>query len=229
MEAKTFIKPGEFGLDVAADHRRIEFDFKNQVIVQHQIPVDTVFFGDSITHFWELGAYFKGTDGIIVNRGIGGDQTQYALRRLEADVLQLHPKRCVLLLGINDCWDMEFNDWWQREGMEYEEVVKRAEENLKSIIERVINAGIEMVVCSILPTKMAFTNREELRHDYVLEVNAYLKDLCEKKKIAYVDYYSSMVNEDGRTVRDGLTFEGLHPNVFGYDIMAEKLKELVNI
>lgn len=229
MEPKAFIRPGRFSEEAWADNRRIEFDFKNQVIVQHDIPVDTVFFGDSITHFWELNAYFEGKEGIIVNRGIGGDNTVYAKRRLEADVIQLKPRRCVMLLGVNDAWDMEEDNWWQLPALSLEEALTRAEENLHEICDRILTAGIELYVCSVMPTNMKFTIKEELRHDFILALNEDLEAYCGQTGAVWVDYYSAMVSQDGRTVKDGLTFEGIHPNVFGYDIMAGELAKVLPV
>ena len=83
-------------MTVAADSRRMEFDAKNEILIFHQTPVDYVFIGDSITHMWELQAYFKPNGWSIANRGIGGDTTKYVLKRFEADVLQLKPKSAEL-------------------------------------------------------------------------------------------------------------------------------------
>ena len=61
-----------------------------------------VFLGDSITQGW--GTDFKKSfDGMkLANRGIGGDTTRGMLIRLQEDVLSLHPKAVVLLMGTND-------------------------------------------------------------------------------------------------------------------------------
>jgi lysophospholipase L1-like esterase len=60
-----------------------------------------VFAGDSLTGNWKsLGADFSGT--LVANRGIGGDVSRGLLFRFQEDVLDLHPKAIVLLIGIND-------------------------------------------------------------------------------------------------------------------------------
>jgi lysophospholipase L1-like esterase len=60
-----------------------------------------VFAGDSLTGSWKtLSADFAGT--LVANRGIGGDVSRGLLFRFEEDVLALHPKAIVLLIGIND-------------------------------------------------------------------------------------------------------------------------------
>jgi lysophospholipase L1-like esterase len=60
-----------------------------------------VFAGDSLTGNWKtLSADFPGTP--VANRGIGGDVSRGLLFRFEEDVLALHPKAIVLLIGSND-------------------------------------------------------------------------------------------------------------------------------
>ena len=52
-------------------------------------------------------------------------------------------------------------------------------------------------------------------------------NLCKKYNHVYVNYYSHMLQEDGRSVKMDLVFEGLHPNVFGYNIVAKILKDIM--
>src|SRR5579862_2838998 len=88
-ERLAIVRPGEFGLAVAADSRRYVFDMHNEALIVREVPVAAVFIGDSITDMWALDTFFRARDGLVVNRGIGGDRTPFVRRRLEADVLQL--------------------------------------------------------------------------------------------------------------------------------------------
>ena len=55
------------------------------------------------------------------------------------------------------------------------------------------------------------------------EENKFLKELCLKEGVTFVDYYSACVSSDGITMQD-LTFgDDLHPHVVGYNKMAELL------
>lgn len=47
--------------------------------------------------------------------------------------------------------------------------------------------------------------------------------MCAAYNAVYVDYHTALVDEDGLSLRDGLSFDGLHPHVIGYDRMAEVL------
>ena len=67
-QEKAWIKPGYLSQVFRADERRMEFDCKNQTIIQKECPVDIVFIGDSITQMWELEAYFHQYHLMILNR-----------------------------------------------------------------------------------------------------------------------------------------------------------------
>ena len=110
VQRPTLIRPGEFGLVVAADARRGVFDSHNEALLAKGVPIATVFIGDSITDMWALDAFFRSTSGLLVNRGIGGDRSPYVRRRFEADVLQLRPRLAVILIGVNNTWDLDI--WW---------------------------------------------------------------------------------------------------------------------
>ncbi len=60
-----------------------------------------VFCGDSLTGNWStLEKSFPKRN--VANRGIGGDVTRGLLFRFQEDVLDLHPKAIVILIGSND-------------------------------------------------------------------------------------------------------------------------------
>lgn len=72
---------GYYSEVVAADSRRKEFNIKNHSLMYSNQKPDFIFAGDSITHFWELNAYFRNPNLFIINRGIAGDNTTYLRKR----------------------------------------------------------------------------------------------------------------------------------------------------
>ena len=69
--------------------------------------VDLLMIGDSITHGWEGGGkdvwkqYYEKRNA--VNLGIGGDQTQHVLWRLDhGNIDGIQPKLAVLMIGTNN-------------------------------------------------------------------------------------------------------------------------------
>lgn len=217
---KPWLKPGYLTKEVKSDARRGEFDIKNQVIVQNNVPVDILFIGDSITQMWELPAYFHKSGLRLINRGIGGDRTEYLLHRFYADAVQLRPAVCVLMVGINDSWELEFDDWKQEEGWTLWAVLGQALQSMEQVLDIAVAEGMRLAVCSILPTCMEWTNHEQERQLYIRRYNAGLKGLAEKRGFLFVDYYPAFIKEDKTAVKRELTVEGLHPNVFGYNLMS---------
>ena len=45
-----------------------------------------------------------------------------------------------------------------------------------------------------------------------------IEEYAEQNKITYVDYYNAMAAEDGG-LKKGLSYDQVHPNEAGYDIM----------
>lgn len=121
------IKPGRFGSTVAADSLRTTFDIQNEQLVSENKNVDFVFIGDSITCYWQLNLYFSEL-GFIINRGIGGDSTEYILKRSDADVFQLKPKNVVYLAGINDLLTTAPDLWWRKKGADKQTVISLKKE-----------------------------------------------------------------------------------------------------
>ncbi|MGI8990442.1 MAG: GDSL-type esterase/lipase family protein [Bryobacteraceae bacterium] len=169
-----------------------------------------VFMGDSITDGWRLNEYFTGRD--FVNRGISGQITGQMLGRMEADVVDLHPKAVLILGGINDI------------GLGIP--AKTIENNLTMTIVMARAYSIKPLVASMLPVSdyhKEANPRYEMTKTHppaaIAEVNRWLRDYCEHHSSIYVDYYSAMVDGSGFLKAD-LSDDGLHPNGKGYRVMA---------
>ncbi len=218
----TLIKPGLFGLNVAADGRRSVYDFQNEELLAQGIPVDAVFIGDSITEMWALDAYFRGTRGVLANRGIGGDITPYILRRFAADVLQLQPRLVVILAGINNFWDMD--NWLNPSLLRTPQAIE--DEIVSNLTEMVMTAHeqqIKVAVCSILPTNIPFNSNLAIRNSTIKNGNDRVQRMADEQGAIFVDYHRQFVAEDGLTLRDGFAEDGLHPHANGYKLMADTL------
>jgi lysophospholipase L1-like esterase len=169
-----------------------------------------VFFGDSITDIWKLEDYFAGKP--YINRGIGGQTTPQMLVRFRQDVIDLHPQVVVILAGTNDIagntGPMSLGD---------------IEANYSSLAELARAHNIRVVFSSILPVHNYTPKAQEFfaqrPPEKILELNRWLKDYCAAKTLPYLDYFNSMVDENGLLKRD-LAEDGLHPNPAGYKIMA---------
>jgi lysophospholipase L1-like esterase len=174
-----------------------------------------VFMGDSITEGWGEKAtltspgrseFFPGKP--YVNRGISGQTTPQMLVRFRQDVIDLKPKVVVLLAGTNDIAE--------NTGKTSLEAI---ENNIASMSDLARANGIRVVLCSVLPAS-EFSWHPGLEPAPKIEaLNAWIKEYAAKNGFVYVDYYSSMVNNEGG-LKAELSPDGVHPNKAGYEIMA---------
>ena len=216
------IKPGLFGQVVAADARRSVYDAQNEELLMQGVPIDAVFIGDSITEMWVLDAYFRATQGLLVNRGIGGDITSYIRLRFAADVLQLRPRLTVIFAGINNFWDMD--NWLNPDLIRTSQAIEdEIVINLTEMVMAARDQQIEVALCSILPTNIPVNSNTGKRNEAIKRVNERLQRMAGEQGATFVDYHRHFIAEDGLTLRDGFADDGLHPRAVGYKLMAATL------
>lgn len=176
-----------------------------------------VFMGDSITDLWDdagFGGFFPGKP--YLDRGISGQTTPQMLLRFRQDVVDLKPKVVVILAGTNDI-----------SGNTGPMTLEQTGDNIASMAEIAAANGIRVVLSSVLPVSDTvskadgsyYTQTRSRPPAKIVEMNVWLKSYAAKHGITYLDYYSAMVDDKG-FVRDGITFDGLHPNAKGYAIMT---------
>ncbi|MFS0558925.1 SGNH/GDSL hydrolase family protein [Brevibacillus sp. 179-C9.3 HS] len=222
----ALIKPGFFGIDAPADRRRNEFDFHNEALLYHQQPVDFVFFGDSITHWWDLATFFGRSGQTVVNRGIGGDTTEQARRRFAADVLQLKPRYAIILIGINNTWALD--TFLPSDRLTPQEIRQQVTTDVEAMLHAALEQGIQPILCSLLPTRMDRYTLNRERNELVVAINERFQAFAEQAGCVYVDYHAKMTEADGITLRKELTDDGLHPHVLGYQLMATVLRDTLS-
>lgn len=215
---------GYFSQEVAADARRKEFDIKNHSIIRTGIQPDFLFIGDSITHYWELNAYFNLPGQIILNRGIGGDTTTYLNKRFYVDALQLNPKYIIMGIGINDSIELEGDYWKLIPPTPYKEVLERAKKNIFEIIEQAEQTDSKLIIGSLLPFSMKISLHETERKRFVYDFNQWLMETAKQQKLIYVNYYPATSYPGTNKLLDHITYDGLHPNARGYELMSEVLR-----
>ncbi len=226
------IMPGQFahnGLHhnyiVCADNKRYAFDTANATLLRLGKRPDVVFIGDSITQGYDVNTYF-GDTSFCINRGIGGDVPMYISRRFQADVIQLRPKFCVLMAGVNEVWvlDRQFESAEQHSEC-YEKAKSYILDYIKDIIAQSKAAEQPLALCSITPIRSRGERPYKDANDLIIECNAALKQLAADNGIVFVDYHPHFCNEDGKSMKSELTCDGTHLSPEGYDVMSKVLKE----
>jgi lysophospholipase L1-like esterase len=168
-----------------------------------------VFMGDSITDGWgrQYGQFFPGKP--YVNRGISGQTTPQMLIRFRPDVIALKPRVVVFLAGTNDI-----------AGNTGPMTLDAIEDNLTSMAELATANNIKVVLSSVMPVCNYIKPQTERRPpEKIIALNAWMKDYAARNGFVYLDYYSAML-DDKEMFRKELTYDGLHPNDAGYEVMA---------
>ena len=181
-----------FSEDVAADKNRKEFDIKNHTLCYTNQRPDFLFIGDSITEYWELNAYFRNSDQLIINRGIAGDTTKYLKKRFYVDAVQLKPKYCILGIGINDSIELEGDYWKKLEPVPYSEKLKIVKSNIIEIIQQAKKEKIMLILTSLLPINIPILRYERDRKMYIKELNEWLMEMAKMNNLIFVNYYATM-------------------------------------
>ena len=183
----------------------------NKALLTSGNSIEAVFFGNSITEGWPQ---FSPTFFSLHNfegRGIGGQTTTQLLLRFRQDVLSLRPKKVILLAGINDIA--------QNIGpMSLNAIM----DNIIAMTELAEVNGVQMILCSVLPANSFPWRPEIIPTQKVIDLNQKIKTYAYKKDLVYIDYYSSMVN-DQKGLKDGLGYDTVHPNKAGYELMEKIL------
>ena len=169
-----------------------------------------VFLGDSITQGWGVD-FKKSFDGLkLANRGIGGDTTRGMLLRLQEDVLALHPKAVVLLMGTND--------------IEVEVPVDAIGRNFQKIVAalKAHDPKMPVVVCRVFPSSATKKRPKET----ILAVNEKIAAVVKgDPQFTVLDTYALFANAEGDAL-PALFPDLLHLNAAGYAKWASALRPI---
>jgi lysophospholipase L1-like esterase len=177
-----------------------------------------VFMGDSITDGWgkKYGKFFPGKP--YINRGISGQTTPQMLIRFRPDVLAHKPKVVVILAGTND---ISANTGPM--------TLEETEGNLASMAELAKVHGIKVVMASVMPVCDYIRVQTERRPmEKIKALNEWIKAYAAKNKHVYLDYFTPMLDDKGM-LKQELTYDGLHPNSEGYDVMMPLAAKAIGV
>lgn len=171
---------------------------------------EIIFLGNSITDNAEWFELFENPN--IKNRGIGGDDTEGVLERLD-EVVRSHPEKIFIMIGTND--------------LAYGKSVDQIIENYKLILRRIEEASPEtkIFIQSVLPTEDAIHTTR--KNSDIMEINKKLQEIADENKIPYIDLFGPFSTPDNKLNLD-FSIDGLHLNGKGYLLWKKLIKDYVN-
>lgn len=185
--------------------------------------IDLVFLGDSITERWEEAdrevwdKYYSRRKA--ANFGMGGDQTQHVLWRIEHGNFEgIHPKAIIMLIGDNN----------SIAGESAQEIADGVMAVVQKLREKVPESKI--LLLAIFPSGERADNPQRLR---AMAANTIFQKVADGRMIRYLDIGDRFTNGDGTISKVIMPdFDHLSPSGFGLwpkaiepvvkDLMGEK-------
>ena len=190
-------------------------------------PIGLLFMGDSITegwgkapHVWEhyFGQYQP------ANFGIGGDQTQHVIWRIENGELDgISPKVMVLMIGTNNSGS-------------------HTGEQIADAVTKIINLtrakipGVKVLLLAILPRDARRNNDGLITEAAIADAakrvaandraNTLLAKLDDGVNVRYLNTNAVFLGRDGR-IPWTIMPDKLHPTAAGYQLWAEAMQPLL--
>jgi lysophospholipase L1-like esterase len=169
--------------------------------------------GDSITQMWaDADVYRSLALYHPLNLGIGGDQTQHVLWRLQHGSLSgTSPRVVVLLIGVNNLGN----------GHEPAETVRGVCAVAETIRQQLPSAKI--LLLGILPTGAL---RTDPMRQKVIETNRLLKAATLPNYVSFHDVGAVFVEPDGSISAETMA-DGLHPTPSGFVRLTQAVLPLI--
>ena len=185
--------------------------------------IDIYFVGDSITRRWGALDYpqflanwrqnFYGWNA--ANFGWGGDRTQNILWRLQNGELDgLNPKIIVIQAGTNNVGATP------GDAAKMSDIVRGIKALIDVCRSKVPQATI--VLTAIFPRN---DNRAVLPE--IARINRAIAQFADGRTVRFVDITDKLADSDG-TLHDGISPDGLHLTIKGYQIWADALTPIFN-
>lgn len=169
-----------------------------------------VFVGDSLVGNWrDLERTFTGLN--VANRGIGGDVSRGVLFRFQEDVLDLHPKMVVMLVGTNDL----------SARAKTEDIIS----NISAIIAQAkkYNPSMPFVLCTVPPRN---SPKARIPAGALADLNQHIRGLA-GDNVQVLDLFTLLATPEGEPTPEYFGADLLHLGKPGYAKFREAVEKLL--
>jgi lysophospholipase L1-like esterase len=186
-------------------------------------PIGLLFLGDSITEGWHNApevwkAHYEKYQP--ANFGIGGDQTQHVIWRIEDGELDgIHPKVVVLMLGTNNS-----------KGHTGAEIAAADTMIVRFIREKLPETKVLLLAIFPRGPRKDWDGTYDdgiRRMQAIRDANAALAKLDDGAHVRFLDIGEKFLGPDGK-IPDTIMPDQLHPNAAGYKIWADAMQPLLD-
>lgn len=168
----------------------------------------------------------------IINAGVGGNNTEDLLKRIDTDCLAHHPDLTILMIGTNDMNSRKYIP------------LPAYEKNLRAIVSKIIRIKSHVLLMSILPAYEPYLYTRHPETFYAPEghnarkqkVNEVIKKVADEHSQSFLDMdhiFQSIGNiglEPDSLIQNEANSkkkDGIHPTPDGYRTMAVAIFEYI--
>lgn len=174
---------------------------------------------ETFSHRLERALMDRGLPVKVSNLGIGGERTDQALKRLEAEVLAKQPQIVTIMYGTNDSYIDQGKSASRITAAEY-----RA--NLTNLVRRLREAGVRPVLMTEprWGKSAALNGVGEHPNVRLEQYLAECRSVATELKVPLVDHYLHWLKaEQGGRDLGAWTTDQCHPNPAGHQVLLETM------
>jgi lysophospholipase L1-like esterase len=190
-------------------------------------PIGVLMLGDSITEGWTKAPHvYDRYYGKLepANFGIGGDQTQHVVWRIENGELDgIHPKVVVLMLGTNNSASHTGAEIAAADKKIIEMIRAKVPET-KVLLLAIFPRGARKDAKGVI-TEASIADAAK-RMAVINAANAELAKLDDGKNVRFLDIGAVFLGQDGK-IPFTIMPDQLHPTAAGYQLWAEAMQKLL--
>ncbi|MCX5870540.1 MAG: SGNH/GDSL hydrolase family protein [Deltaproteobacteria bacterium] len=135
----------------------------------------------------------SGQQAVVLNYGHRGELSVEGNNRIQGVLDTEKPDVVLVLEGVNDLFAVD---------------TATVMTNLASMVNKVIQSGAYPVIATLLP--------DTYDTKPVKQMNDLIRNWAKNNNVQLADQYMALINDWSQ-----LTFEGMHPNLDGYNVMAQ--------
>lgn len=151
-----------------------------------------------------LASRYTAQSVAVTNEGRPGELASEAFSRLRAVLNSVSPQVLLLEEGINDINSLDDSD-----------IIPSVINALRAMVREARGRGIQVLLATLVPERAGACRG--YNPGMVAPVNDQIRALAASEGVTLVDLYQAFVGREGEL----LGLDGLHPNVVGYQQMAE--------
>ena len=204
---------------------------KNEKLKRYQVLNSYVkkgqilFVGSSLMEQFPIYEFIQNYDinATIYNRGIGGYTTFEMIKALDTMVFDLKPSKIFINIGTNDLNDKDCS---------IDELVKRYEEILNKIIQRLPNTMIYVMAYYPINSEHDFGNefmKQVLMirtNERIQAANKAIEEMSNRLGIRFIDVNQNLKDDKGN-LKAEYSVDGMHMYASGYQAILEDLLKYI--